>query len=1268
MKLRNIKNSFSKGNFDILLLQETRTDGSDKELKKWQKIFNTKHIYFTSFGTRSVGAGIIVRSKETFNVHHYFSDPQGRYVGIVGDHEEGKFLILSFYSPSIEREIKDFVINHIYTQLNDMGEELPQFLILGGDTNTVFHNLDKQGGNCNLKHQAINAFNTLQEKFKIFDSFRYKNPNKCEFSWETLNPIIIRERIDVIFLSNSLKDYITESGIIPAHKTCSDHGIPFVKISGFGITSRGPGVWKFNNQLVEDSCFVAEMKIKVPTWTSEAEDDLPDNIGGQWGFIKHKIGEFSREYGAKIKKAKVLLKSSLEKELQTLSKNLNEANKGCYKSLQNQLNEIIENEIKGSILRSLCKEYEEGEKCSRYFFSLEKFKAKQKTLSRIKLADGSFSSNEKLILEECRKFYIKLYSRNENVNSDTFPFFFQNVSTPKLSEEQKQYCDTNLTENELFTTLKTFQKNKSPGLDGITAEFYLQFWNEIKLKLINVYDVSFTMGILPESLRIGLITLLEKKGKDCMEIANWRPITLLNIDYKLLTKTLGQRLKKVFPGLIHKDQNGFVPGGSIFYSSHTIRDILFYCKKENIDLILLALDYSKAFDSVDFLFIHNTFQLFNFGENFKKWIKIIYNGGKSCISNNGHISESFEIKRSTRQGDPISPLVFILCLEILVITLRSNENIGGIKVENNEIKLTAYADDATYFMKNKQSTEILLSTIEKFSKVSGLEVNRSKSECLLMNFEHDAAGNCNTFLGVPVVENIKILGHYHGKSRMVCDFQNFYNKLTKMTNILSMWKQRYLTIFGKNLLINSLSNSLFIFNAQIDLPPNDFIKLADKQNKDFLWGGTAKIAHHSIIADFQQGGINYKDLASLISSINLKFVFNLSKPVNHNQCALPKMWIKTLFKIPINNENENQVYFKNFFANELNIFDCKLKIPRQATWRGHPFYYQMLKTFEAVTRSIPHSLENTLSIPIWFNRHLQTTFDVELCRAGFNFIKDFFPSNQLIEMNDNKLITLRATKLRLLKKILLKIPGCWVEQIEEAGLNFVTISPIQTINLNDLDVRAISLSSFKVYSILISDKIRMPRGLVRWCEQLHLTDEQIKTSLTFAKKCSKSVFDQVFQFKIVTQILPTNEYLKRYKVKESDACSRCLLETVDTVLHSTWSCPRVYPYIVHVLKFLREGCGVEVEIEMFNYIFGFHDLEHLGLNQILLQLKKEIFYNWKENVSIVAFLNNFKLKIIHLIIKEKQIAISRSNFVNFEEKWQNYCEIYDFRGPDCQII
>ena len=349
-------------------------------------------------------------------------------------------------------------------------------------------------------------------------------------------------------------------------------------------------------------------------------------------------------------------------------------------------------------------------------------------------------------------------------------------------------CVADITEKELYSTLKSFSKNKSPGLDGLSAEFYLKFWPKIKDKLMDVYKEAFGNGILPDTMRSGVVTLLDKKGKDRLDIANWRPITLLNTDYKLLTKTLSQRLKKILPSLVHSDQNGFVPGGNIFYSSHTIRDILFYCKKESLDLILLALDYTKAFDSVDFQFIFKVFKTFNFGEKFQSWLKTIYCKGKSCITNNGNISEPFDIKRSTRQGDPISPLVFILGLEILLIAIRSDENIRGVRVEDNEIKLTAYADDASYFLRDKFSAENLLQKVELFSKVSGLEINKSKSECLILSFEMGLSGYSETFLGIPIVDNLKILGHFHGKNERIFNFQNFFCKLEKMKRILNIWK------------------------------------------------------------------------------------------------------------------------------------------------------------------------------------------------------------------------------------------------------------------------------------------------------------------------------------------------------------------------------------------------------------------------------------------------------------------------------------------------
>ena len=118
--------------------------------------------------------------------------------------------------------------------------------------------------------------------------------------------------------------------------------------------------------------------------------------------------------------------------------------------------------------------------------------------------------------------------------------------------------------------LKSFRKNKSLGLDRLTAELYIVFWDELKSKLFQVYEDSFIKGILHETMRVGVVTLLEKNGKDRAELSNWRPITLLNVDYRILTKTSSQRLKTTLPNIIHKDQNGFIPGGNIYFSAHTM--------------------------------------------------------------------------------------------------------------------------------------------------------------------------------------------------------------------------------------------------------------------------------------------------------------------------------------------------------------------------------------------------------------------------------------------------------------------------------------------------------------------------------------------------------------------------------------------------------------------------------------------------------------------------------------------------------------------------
>ena len=250
------------------------------------------------------------------------------------------------------------------TSLED-NNQLPQFTILAGDTNTTFSMKDKEGGSNKQKHRAINSFLGLQDRFNLQDIFRIKYPESRKYSWECINPTIIRERIDMIFTSQNLQDFVIESDIIPRYKTCSDHGIPFIHIKGFGIPTRGPGVWKFNNALLAENDFVFEMNKNLPIWIAEAKRDIKKSFGDQWGFIKFKIGEFSRKFGARLNKEQRALKNKIEFELNILSSNLNEQNKVQYENLRQQLDDLIKYEVKGSILRSLSQNYEEGEKCSK---------------------------------------------------------------------------------------------------------------------------------------------------------------------------------------------------------------------------------------------------------------------------------------------------------------------------------------------------------------------------------------------------------------------------------------------------------------------------------------------------------------------------------------------------------------------------------------------------------------------------------------------------------------------------------------------------------------------------------------------------------------------------------------------------------------------------------------------------------------------------------------------------------------------------------------
>ena len=181
----------------------------------------------------------------------------------------------------------------------------------------------------------------------------------------------------------------------------------------------------------------------------------------------------------------------------------------------------------------------------------------------------------------------------------------------------------------------------------------------------------------------------------------------MNCDYKIAAKAIANRLKNVIPKIINNDQTGFLKGRFIGENIRLIDGIINHTKSNNIPGLLLFLDFEKAFDTVEWPFIWKTLDSFNFGPSITNWIMLCYQNIESCVLNNGWASNFFALERGVRQGCPLSPYIFLLCVEILAERIRTNKDIEGIFIKGNEIKVSQYADDTTPILNGSGKSRLL---------------------------------------------------------------------------------------------------------------------------------------------------------------------------------------------------------------------------------------------------------------------------------------------------------------------------------------------------------------------------------------------------------------------------------------------------------------------------------------------------------------------------------------------------------------------------------
>ena len=372
--------------------------------------------------------------------------------------------------------------------------------------------------------------------------------------------------------------------------------------------------------------------------------------------------------------------------------------------------------------------------------------------------------------------------------------------------------------------------------------------------MVQSFNYGFKQGHLNITQKRGIIKVVPKKQKNRLYLENWRPISLLNIDYKIATKTLAGRISKFLPKLINEDETGYIKGRYIGQNIRLIDDVLKVTSLENLPGIAIFIDFKKAFDSVDWNFIHNTLEAFNFGPQLRRWITTFYNGSSSCVINNGHASEFFYLQRGVRQGCPLSGILFTLCAEILANAIRYDENIQGIKIYDKEFKISQYADETTAFVSDTNSAENLFKLLRTFQECSGLEINTSKTEAVWIGANK---GNASTPLGITwPSESISALGVNFSYNEKECFKKNFEEKLNSMKNLLNSWKPRNLTLYGRITILKSLALSKLVYNTSVLKFPASFIKPVKQVICHFVWNGKPKIKHNTMIGPTSRGGLN----------------------------------------------------------------------------------------------------------------------------------------------------------------------------------------------------------------------------------------------------------------------------------------------------------------------------------------------------------------------------------------------------------------------------
>ena len=771
-KWAEINSTMKKDKIAILAIQETHLD--EQNIHAIQQAFGKRLLVLNSQleenPRTSAGVAFVLNKDliETDKVEKYeLIKGRALVIKLTWRKNSEETVLINVYAPNRRSDHQHFWKTTEDERKNKRIRK-PDFVL--GDFNVTEEPIDRSPA----KHDTQGAITALREyrlSAGVQDQWRHAFPKAREFTYRaTVNEKQIKSRLDRIYISNAKANSSFDWKIAPS-TIPTDHWMVTVKYAPLDAPYIGNGRWTWPLHTLNDKKLMYWVETKGKELQKEMErlTTMPDtrsrmdNPQLHWKKFKSEITEhIAKEAKMKRNRAKTRLQK-LERDRKEILTRLeleeNEDLQWQEAILANEIGHLEKITSYNNRQRIKAKISWHGEKLGGTWSNLSKPRKPRDAIRRLEVPNtnpAQYENRSDKMAEIARNYHDSL--QDAGMEEYTEPEREANIKEilmeipehQKFTNPEHSELNTGISEEYVELALSLAKNGSATGLDGCPYEL----WKELKRRndeacktghegfdivktLTTVFQDIQDQGVEPgTNFADGWMCPLYKK-KEVTRIENHRPITLLNSDYKLLTKALSLQLINDVKKMIHRDQAGFIPGRSIFDHIRLTRVMTKFAEMTERNGAIIALDQEKAYDKIVHNYLWKTLEAFNMPKLFIKTIKDLYENAWTTVAVNGEFSSQYQVKRGVRQGDPLSCFLFDIGIEPMACLIRNTQEIHGYQIpgEKEKIAINLFADDTVFYLSEEDSLDEALKLLDKWCAASGAKFNKEKTEIIPIGTE-----------------------------------------------------------------------------------------------------------------------------------------------------------------------------------------------------------------------------------------------------------------------------------------------------------------------------------------------------------------------------------------------------------------------------------------------------------------------------------------------------------------------------------------------------